>query len=379
METLHLRFAINLRDYGVDDFQRPNGPLFHRWLPNGRADALSIATADSRNRLTVWFERRGYIDASFIRYDTQRTEVDEEIMRRQARLDAGPIRGEAQFVHVSNAELQAILEDRVGSSEYIELGRRIIEFLYPPLSTLIGVLRIQYGQHWLPELRSWDSRSQSLGSYCSSTFYLHWRDGEDSDWRKFQPTDLSQTIRAERLPGRGYAEYLTQDDWRRIQTSFSPKAQIPLALRVVGRAHQLRDSDHISEAFVQAVTGLELAIEHFLNARATGLSKDTSELAHQLTGLPLKVQLSILAIATSLVPKATLDLALGAIDLRNKIVHEGATNDDPDRKMFLAIIECVKGLLDLGELKTPSLGNGNQLSPPEYGGRQAIVIGRETP
>lgn len=374
--ALFLKFAINLEDSGVDEFIRPHGPLFHRWLPNGKADELRIQTSDSKNWVTVWFERRGFLDDSFIRYDHRRTEVDEDAMRRQSRLDAGPLRGEAEFAYVTSDELEAIKEERVGSREYASVGKRVIEFLHPPISALVDLLRVQYGQYWLPELLQWDSRTQSLGSYCSSTLLLHWRERESEEWRKFQPTDLKLMLSSTMImPGRAYAEYLTQEDWRQIQSSFKPTAGLPLALRVIGRAHQLHDSGHVNESFIQAVTGLELSIEHFLNTRGVGLPKDAVTYANQLLTLPLRVQLSILATATSQIPQTTLDSALKAIELRNDIVHEGKTGEDKGRRMFLAIAECARVFLGLSDLKTPVLNSGNSVSPPEYGGRQSVIFG----
>lgn len=362
---LRLRFGVHLEDFGGEHFDRPHGPLFHRWLPNGRADELSVPTADSRNRITAWFERRGFVDGSFIRYDMDRCEVDESTMRRQARLDAGALRGEAEFAHVTSDELAAIREGRIGSKEYVAAGKRIVAFLYQPIAALVDLLRVQYGQYWLPEILPWDSRAQSLGSYCSSTFSLRWRETENEDWHKFQPTDLSMTVFAQLPPGRAYEEYLTENDWRRIQSSFSPTSTLPLALRVIARAHQLHDSGHVNESFVQAVTGLELSIEYFVANSALRLSKDVAAFANQLLTLPLKVQLSILATATSRIPVATIDTAIDAIDLRNKIVHEGSTGEDERRRMFLAIAECARVFLGLTEFKTPVLNSGNQLSAPE--------------
>lgn len=373
--ALLLKFAVALEDFSASEFDRPHGPLFHRWLPNGKADALLINTADPKNKLTIWFERRGFLDSSFIRYDSRRTEVDENTMQRQGKLDAGPLRGEAEFASITSDELMAIREERLESPEYISVGKQVIEFLYPPVSAVIDLLRVQYGQYWLPELPCWDSRSQSLGSYCSSKFNLHWRELESEDWRKFQPTDQRQTIFVTPPSGRAYAEYLTQDDWLQIQSSFKPTAQLPIALRVLGRAHQLNDSEHVNESFIQAVSALELSIEHFLNTRMAQLSVDAAKHAKQLLNLPVKVQLSILAATTSEITQTTLDLALRAVEFRNNIVHEGKKVEDKERRIFLAIAECAKYFLGLNELKTPVLNSGNSLSPPEYGGHPAVILG----
>ena len=375
---LYLSFAVSLKNYTIPEIVQPNGPLFHRWLPDGRTDAVSVPTADERDRLVFWFDRRGYVAADFIRYDNARQEVDPEVMKRQGHLDAGPLRGEAQYAHATSAELEALREDRQGSDEYIALGKRVIDFLYPPLAVFIDLLRCQYGQYWLPELQPWDSRTQSIGSFCHSSIFLRWRENEDQGWREFLPTERTGTIRVPRLPGRGFGEYLTETDWKYLQKTFDPNAGISLALRLLGRAHELGDSGHVAEAFIQLVTGAELAIEHFLTMRVSGFSKEMASSKQSFSTLPLKTRLTVLVTAASLAPQVTLEKALQAIDLRNEIVHQGKQPQDPDGTMFLALMQCAKALLGLKELKTPVLYPVNELTPPEYEGRQAVVWGDES-
>lgn len=361
---LLLNFTVHLDNREIDELVRPEGPLFHRWLPNGRADAVIVPTSDDRNRLELWFERRGYLSRSLITYDKKRNEVDVEVMRRQNHLDAGQLWGECQYAHVTTAELKAVREDQEGAEEYIELAKRIVKFLHPPVSAFVDLLRTQYGQYWLRELPPWDSRTESIGSYCGTTLWLQWREKADQPWRKFRPTRHSHMIAVEALPGRADKEYLTEKDWRRIQQTFSPTQSVPLALRLIGRAHELRDAGHEHEAFVQAATAAEVAVEHFITTRTKNLSEDTGSSVRQLLKLPLKSQVSVLATSTASIPEAVLNGALRAIDVRNAIVHEGVKPNDPGRETFLALLDCVEALLELEELKTPVLYAGNGLSPP---------------
>jgi hypothetical protein len=360
---LLLSFAIHLDAIQLDHFVPPHGPLFHRWLPDGRNDAVALPTADNRNSITLWFERRGFVEGGFIRYDRNRSEVDQAIMRRQGNLEAGHVLGEAEYAALTESELTAIRSDGGGTSEYIGFGKRVVQFLQPPLSAFVDLLRTQYGQYWLPELRPWDSRRESLGAYCSTTLWLRWRERPDQEWRRFLPTDQSSTIVVEALPRRGCGEYLTEADWRHIQATFQGCGNAPLALRVLARAHELQDTGHVREALIQAVTGIELSIESFLTARNTRRSSKIV-LPPQFFNLPLKAQLAVVVTASDLVPEATLERATKAIDLRNDIVHEGKACNDPSWELLLALMECGQALLGLTELKSPVLYAGNELSGP---------------
>jgi hypothetical protein len=294
-------------------------------------------------------------------------------MKLQAHLDAGQLCGELQYAHTTTAELEAIRQDQVGSEEYVALGKRIVDFLYPPLGEFIELLRNQYGQYWLPMLRSWNSETLSLGSYCAHTLWLEWREHEDQSWREFHPTIPSGILTEPQLPGREWGEYLTETDWRHIQKTFNPKQSMPLALRLIGRAHELRDLGHWKEAFVQAASAVELAVEYFLAARASEQSEDGRSAMNRLVGLPLKTRIWILATASSLVSEATLGDALRAIDTRNEIVHEGKQPTDKDMRIFPELLNCAKAFLGLDELKTPVLVPSNELTSPDYGGRRAMT------
>lgn len=151
---LLLSFTIHLENYEIDKSIRPNGVLFHRWLPNGKKNAIKLPVKDSRNSIEIWFNRRGYVDKSgFIRFDRKQKKVDPATMKLQGKLDAGQLWGKARFVHVSSSEMDVIRTERVGSEEYISVAKRVIQFLHPPLKNFINLLRLQYGQYWLPDLK----------------------------------------------------------------------------------------------------------------------------------------------------------------------------------------------------------------------------------
>src|SRR2546423_8090993 len=104
MPTLLLKFCIYL---GQDIMRNFEGPLFHRWLPDGEKDALILETGTPNTTLKVWFERRGYVDDRHIKYDITRKEVDSAIIPTQAALVAGSLFG--------SLEIQGLTEEEVAS------------------------------------------------------------------------------------------------------------------------------------------------------------------------------------------------------------------------------------------------------------------------
>lgn len=214
-----------------------------------------------------------------------------------------------------------------------------------------------------------DSRHGSLGHYCRSVFGLRWRESDDEDWHPFTPGRQHAIVTVPRLPGRGNAEYLTEADWRYLQTQFNPDNRIPLALAAVARAHELDEWGHTREALVQAVTGVELALAYFL------ANRDIHEAGFEqfYRELPLKSRLAVAGLCSGSISRSTLDKATVSIETRNEIIHEGHTKRDVSRELLMPLFECAKALLGLPDLKTPILYPGNGLTPPEYGGRSALV------
>ena len=62
-----------------------------------------------------------------------------------------------QLAVLTSSELKVIQDNAIGHEDYVAAGKRVVDFLYGPVSNFIAVLKFQYGQHWLPTLEPWDS------------------------------------------------------------------------------------------------------------------------------------------------------------------------------------------------------------------------------
>jgi hypothetical protein len=346
-----------LEDYSIDEWLRPPGLSFNRWLPDGRKDAIRFPTKDKRNSLEIWLDRTGYVDEKgFIRHDPKRTEVAVEVMARQARLEASPLRGEATLGTVSQSEMKAVREKSIGSREYIQVAERILDFVVPPLSTFLDLVRTQYGQYWIRELHPWDSRNESIGNYCRS-LSLRWRESPDGEWQDFVPDKAVVTLTGS-VPS--FDQFLTEADWRTIQDTCATQPEGPsLAIRIAARAHRLHVDGSINEAFIQAVTAIELALEEFLKSKTPESSAVRAlVLGDQFMNLPLRTKVALVSSAAGLLSPSTLDDVLQGIDLRNRVVHEGQSIL-ANMKLFRSLIQCVKAFTGVPALRMPPLVTGN--------------------
>jgi len=379
MPSLTLLLAISITAPTGPSFYEPEGPLFHRWVPNGSADALRLSAANDPYQLSVWFERRAKKDpAGFLRWDREGSQFDPETMQRQEKLDGGVLYGELTLVDVPEAALAAMKEHPIFVGEkfgneplekqppYIALGKKVVEYAQPRLSRLINQLRNQYGQHWLRDLSPWDSRRSTLGSYCLS-LGLKWR-SEDGRMCRFMPTNLGEEFELQPAPGREYGEYLTEKDWRRLQAA-GFEADATIELELLGNATRLLDLSENRHAFVEVVTALEIAIANRVRSDNKAI-----QLAMQsfTNGPPLKTQAAVLMKLLQFSSDEIIDV-LAIVKMRNAIVHEGKAVSPDDTATLRRAMTSVAKLVGLDELKMPVLSSGNAMSPP--GGGRIRVTG----
>lgn len=370
MPQLKLRFRIDLSKPSIGAIGEP-GPLFHQWLPDGKNDAVALAAPDEQEQITVWFERRTLVDRGFLRWDYGGKDFDHNIMSRQGKLEGGHLFGEMNAT-VSNAELAAIenkpikLDETFGtydpkSTDYLEAGKRVASKIQSRVERFVLRLRTQYGQYWLKDVPPWDSRRMSLGTYCSSVLSLQWQSETSVGWFRFLPTPGSQTITAQKIPGRGYAEYLTEADWRKFQAQ-EWKDDIDVGIQMLGTATEALDTGNWSYAFVTVASALEIALSARMKKGESHpqIKKALNRFDDQET-LPGRSAVVLLACGAEL---DAVSAVLAAIEIRNRVVHEGARPTEQQASALRPVMQTIGKLMQIDALKTPILTNGNQLAAP---------------
>ncbi len=362
MATLRLKFRINLKE--SEFLFSYNGPLFHRWLPDGEGDAIVLQIKRAKAELKLWFERYGFVERDFIRFDNMRREVDPNIMVKQAILDAGPLTGLLSIRNVTEEEITTLQNNKKGDPNYEALGKRIVKLLYPPLSRFIDILRINYGQYWIRSLEKWDSREHSLGSYCGLRLNLQWSIDEGDTWTPFMPNEPIGELRTIVLLHRRYDEYITQEDWHNLgETVKSGYVPSPAASMLL-RTHQYLDQESLKYAFIEGVSALEIAISEFIRGQL-GKIEDLMTSANSFWQLPLATQITILG---STLCKSNLDdvkNTVRAIETRNKIIHDGYNPPNSTKDQILGLLKTTSVLLSGTEFRFPTINPGNAIRPLE--------------
>lgn len=364
MVTFLLHFTIDLRGYDIPSAPKNNGPLFHRWLPDGENDAIALDIPKSKAQLKLWFERRGLVEDQFIKYDSKRHEVDPNIMIKQGVLEGGPLTGLLAGCELSEEELVALKEDRKGDPAYEALGKRVINLIYPPVSRLIHIIRRNYGQYWVEELEEWDSREQPLGRYCQSILHAEWSLDNGKTWQPFVPNDPVGSVHITiELSKKRFMDYISKEDWQCLTSYYEKGYSPPPSANILLRTHELLDQGNLRQAFIEGITALEVALSEFMRDRLNGRDALQKSLGN-FFDLRLQSQLTSVAVALAL-DLGDIESAIEAITIRNKIVHEGYDPPSSFKDKLQGLMNVTARLISGPNIKFPTINPGNAIRPVE--------------
>lgn len=360
------RFVLRLEYNRLESFPYESGPIFNKFLPNGKQHLIPIDTGQTDVSLKIWFNRRGTTDSSgFIHYNLNKRNVNPDSIKRQGKLYAGSLFGELSYKNIPNTQYNSLMKNSVGLKPYIVLGKKIAKLLYSNISSVIKIFQIQYGQYWIPNINKWDSREQSLGNYFNSQLSVKYSLDKGDSWQTFEPTDQVIMINSHVLSEKVYEMYITKDDFRKIKFLIKKNYKPSFAAEVLIKAHKLYDEGNQRWGLVEIITALELAINEYIDSKIN-LSTKLKKSLSSLRSLPLPSQVSTLCLGLINLTNDKIEETLQAIDSRNKIVHEGwvPSNVDTIKKQFNSVVNTIKELISNPDIKLPTLHSGNMLKAP---------------
>src|SRR5436189_1754418 len=131
--------------YNFVDNQKP---IFYKWIPKEK-DYLKIRIRDSTNSIRIWFEGIS------------------ELTNQMDTYTADKLMGKLQIKDVDSELVETFERSRLEHVEYEEFGKKVVKkIIYPVISHLLNLLRVNYGQYWVNKLHPWNSLELGLSQYC---------------------------------------------------------------------------------------------------------------------------------------------------------------------------------------------------------------------
>ena len=150
---------------------------------------------------------------------------------------------------------------------YEEFGKRVVKkMIYPTLSNLLSILRINYGQYWIAELQPWNSLEMTLGQYCRM-FEMKWSiDGKE--WQDFLPTRGVMSSLNFRVASEPFFEqYILKNDWQELAEFINNGYTPSVAATLLSRAHQYENQEDFRSRFIEGISALELLSGNSFNPK----------------------------------------------------------------------------------------------------------------
>jgi hypothetical protein len=354
-----LKFYVRLESHDVKF--SPNGPLFHRYMPDGKNEAITLDIRDRDFILKVWLERRGFVRDGMIEFDIQKTEVDPAIIPKQAVLDGGPLSCLLEMNGMSAHQVELVRNEKIGDADFIKLGKEIAHKIEPAINNFLNIIRIKYGQYWIQNLKPFDSRRSSIGGYFSSLETKYSLD-DGKTWKKFHPDQPSHTAHV--MMGGDYHYYLSKEDWLTIRTVSNDKFDPSVAMNCLVQAHQYMDQGALKHAIIEGVTALELSIEEFFQRKLEGNETLIKKLG-EFKQLHLPTKTTMISASIGISGKELEDV-LEIIEIRNNIAHRGISIEEfAVRKKLQTLLNIVSTLVFGTKYRFPGANHGNSLKTAE--------------
>jgi hypothetical protein len=357
---LLIRFDMRLENQEIMEYIRPHGPLFHRWLPDGKNDAIQVNLGNKGSKLLIYFERLGVIQNQMIKYELKKLENGEATIARQACLDAGPLFGELEYYEYSNEEIEAVIKDAEGNEHYVSLAKQVTRLVVPYFQSLLNSLKYIYGQYWIPELKMFDSRQFSIGNYCAGYLGMRWKYDKSKDWIDFKPDVNAIRFDAGIRTETQFEQYLEKKDWESIANSFSSEFDPSLPGIFLLKAHKAFEANNISQGLIEGATALELAIDEYINRQVAG-NKLLSDALNSFRELGLTAKAGAVLSIHEGITNQIAESAIKAVQERNRVVHDGHQPNEIQFEIKDALLKCTAVLLKTEGLKFPEVNIGNRL------------------
>ncbi|WP_113922489.1 hypothetical protein [Cognataquiflexum aquatile] len=353
MKPLKLKFKIQLHNHENETPNQIKGPGFHRFLPNGRYDRIECKLSKLNGKISFWFEQRGVLYENFIRYDPEKKLKEKQVISRQGILDGGELFGELELLNLSENVYAALSNNSFGNHDYISLGKKVVNEITEHSILFINILRNVFKQYWISELEVWDSQSKSLGAYCKWNLSLKFSLNNGRTWSEFIPDAEKHILKFDSQISFNYSGFISKSDWLLIKKLFLAGYETSIASVFISKAHETCQNGDLKNAFIGAVTALEIALEQKIK-KNPNLSKIVLESIQSFKSLPLKSQFGIFALELKSLESSEIETSIQAINIRNKVVHDGYVPLKSETLILYSLLTSISKIIGEPVTKFPS-------------------------
>ncbi|GEM_PF-5877291 len=209
-------------------------------------------------------------------------------------------------------------------------------------------------------LSPFDSRFNSLGSYCNSLI-LQWSlDG--TNWSDFVPdAKIQRVISLVMGDYAGYRNYIAEEDWNEIKSKVKQEYSPSYVMVLLTQAWEHHDQRNTKYAILDGVTALELAVDELLKKGLDKMNIQFNKIDEFNTTQRLPVKTMIVTALKGNITTKEIEDTLEAIKIRNDIVHEGKNPPADAGKRLVGLINTISKLIEDREFRFLKANHSNAI------------------
>jgi hypothetical protein len=185
---------------------------------------------------------------------------------------------------------------------------------------------------------------------------------DEAEWHLFRPNVAAFTAK---WRASDFRDYLQESDWKELKSLCEEGFEPSNSAQLFGRTHELLEQGSLRLAFIEGCSAAEVAIYEHIKSKLKNTDEKTIKKVRAFYDLNFPAKLLVTTGSLPGVNPSDLDLAVTAIDIRNKIVHEGTDPKASDEAALRALMRVASKLLPGPPFRFPILPSGNSLDPPE--------------
>jgi len=179
-------------------------------------------------------------------------------------------------------------------------------------------------------------------------------------WKDFLPDEERHVIHLEGGISYDYSDYISKTDWNLIKVLYKSDFKPSTASIFLTQSIATFDKGDLKKAFIEAVTTLEIAIEETIN-KNTKTTNSILKSIQSFNPIPRTTQFSIIALLSNNIDSKEIENSLQAIEIRNKIVHDGYNPKKGEHIYFKSLILSISKIINEPVTKFPSKNRGNAI------------------
>jgi hypothetical protein len=349
-QTIILDLQANIADNIDAKSQKIEGPFFHRWIPDSCDNAVVLPITEKGIIIKIWFE----ISKQTI------VILDKKNINEDGKIEAGNLIAECSNIKISSELLEKLNNSVLNDPDLVKFSKDLYKYITHEINKFIKILSHLYGQYWLSEIPTFDSRLGSISYYWNAS----WKKNETDTFKQFLVDECSITIYSKTDENKNdnleFKNYINISDWLEIPNHMQGGTYLDnIVFELIASANKHSKTNRLGFAFIDAYVALEIALNDLYKSKFNNSSAIDTKINDYLNNVDLPTKFVITASHYADLKKEQIENALESLKIRNKVAHEGYLPNSREKKYLYDLLDVINLLSGFPKIRRTKIIQGN--------------------